>query len=81
MWLDCIMHDRGKKGVRNGGTPVKAFPFPRYEGSFPTCWITERSPCPSEAYGGGWEGLGKEGQDCAVHVTINYFSILDLHYL
>ena len=31
--------------------------------------ITQRSPCPSEAYGGGWEDLGKEGLDCALQVT------------
>ena len=27
---------------------------------------TQRIPCPSEAYGGGWAGLGKEGQGCAI---------------
>ena len=30
----------------------------------------QRSPCSFEAYGGGWEGLGKEGHGCAVHLKI-----------
>ena len=34
----------------------------------------QRSPCPSEVYGGGWEGFGKEGQGCAHYVTIYHYA-------
>ena len=25
------------------------------------CWLSQLSPCPTEAYGGGWEGVPQGG--------------------
>ena len=47
------------------------FPFSWHKLTFPAVCLMMRSPSPSEAYGGGWEGLGKEGLGCAIVLAIH----------
>jgi hypothetical protein len=35
--------------------------------------------CPSEAHGGGWEGLGKDGQEPMLHLESIPKTVMDLN--